>query len=111
LLHDEKRNEKIQIDYNIQVHQMASEGKEIWQTVHQEISKGESHMGIMKAEWNEHRIIVEPVEEGLKELSMYGKKSFQDHTGEWVSVTCPVQMNLFDEELTREDVIPHVVEG
>ncbi len=65
-------------------------------------------MGMMKKEFNEHRISVEEVEEGLNWLCMWGKKSFKDHTGEWVEVRCSGQMNLFSDEI---EAIAHVVEG
>ena len=52
-------------------------------------------MGMMKEKLIEEKIGVEEVEEGLKWLCMWGKKSFKDHTGEWVEVRCSGQMNLF----------------
>ena len=64
-------------------------------------------MGMMKKEFNEHRISVEEVEEGLNWLCMWGKKSFKDHTGEWVEVRCSGQMNLFSDEI---EAIPLVLE-
>ena len=64
-------------------------------------------MGIMKEKLIEEEIGVEEVKEGLRHLSMWGKKSFKDHTGEWVEVRCSGQMNLFSDEI---EVIPHVVE-
>ena len=64
-------------------------------------------MGMMKEKLIEEKIGVEEVKEGLRHLSMWGKKSFKDHTGEWVEVRCSGQMNLFSDEI---EVIPHVVE-
>jgi len=65
-------------------------------------------MGMMKEKLIEEKIGVEEVEEGLKWLCMYGKKSFKDHTGEWVEVRCSTQSNFFDDEV---EVIAHEVEG
>ena len=65
-------------------------------------------MGMMKEKLIEEEIGVEEVEEGLNWLCMWGKKSFKDHTGEWVEVRCSGQMNLFSDEI---EIIPHVVEG
>ena len=64
-------------------------------------------MGMMKEKLIEEEIGVDEVKEGLRWLSMWGKKSFKDHTGEWVEVRCSGQMNLFSDEI---EVIPHVVE-
>ena len=41
-------------------------------------------MGMMKEKLIEEKIGVEEVKEGLKWLCMWGKKTFKDHTGEWV---------------------------
>ena len=65
-------------------------------------------MGMMKEKLIEEEMGVEEVKEGLRHLSMWGKKSFKDHTGEWVEVRCSGQMNLFSDEI---EIIPHVVEG
>ena len=65
-------------------------------------------MGIMKEKLIEEEIGVEEVKEGLRHLCLWGKKSFKDHTGEWVEVRCSGQMNLFSDVI---EVIPHVVEG
>ena len=65
-------------------------------------------MGMMKKEFNEMKIGVEEVEAGIAHLMKWGKKSFKDHTGEWVEVRCSGQMNLFSDVI---EVIPHVVEG
>ena len=65
-------------------------------------------MGMMKEKLIEEKIGVEEVEEGIRHLCMWGKKSFKDHTGEWVEVRCSGQMNLFSDEI---EIIPHVVEG
>mgnify|MGYP001452022620 CR=1 FL=1 len=64
-------------------------------------------MGMAKKEFVEHEIGLEDVRAGLDWLCMWGKKSFKDHTGEWVEVHCPGQPNFFDEEI---EFIPHVVE-
>ena len=64
-------------------------------------------MGMMKRKLIEEKIGVEEVEEGIRHLCMWGKKSFKDHTGEWVEVRCSGQMNLFSDVI---EVIPHVVE-
>jgi hypothetical protein len=37
----------------------------------------------------------------------WGKKSFKDHTGEWVEVRTSGQMSLFSDEI---EAIAHVVE-
>ena len=62
----------------------------------------------MKEKLIEEEIGVEEVKEGLRHLCMWGKKSFKDHTGEWVEVRCSGQMNLFSDVI---EVIPHVVAG
>ncbi len=64
-------------------------------------------MGMVKKEFVEHEISLEDVRAGLDWLCMWGKKSFKDHTGEWVEVRCSGQPNFFDEEI---ESIPHVVE-
>ena len=64
-------------------------------------------MGMMKEKLIEEEIGVEEVKEGLKWLCMWGKKSFKDHTGEWVEVRCSAMLSLFGDE---EVFIPHVVE-
>ena len=65
-------------------------------------------MGMVKKEFVEHEIGLEEVRAGLDWLCMYGKKSFQDHTGEWVEVRTSGQLNLFSDEI---EAIAHVVEG
>lgn len=47
------------------------------------------------------------VEQGILWLRKWGKKSFQDHTGEWVEVRCSGQPNFFNDEI---EAIPHVIE-
>ena len=64
-------------------------------------------MGMMKKEYTDHLIAVEGVEEGIAHLMKWGKKTFKDHTGEWVEVRCSRMLNLFDDE---EVAIPHIVE-
>ena len=65
-------------------------------------------MSIRKSEFIEHKISVEEVEAGIEHLMKWGKKTFKDHTGEWVETLCSHQPNFFDETI---EVIPHVVEG
>ena len=64
-------------------------------------------MGMMKEKLIEEKIGVEEVEEGLKWLCMWGKKSFKDHTGEWVEVRCAGQPNFFDANI---EPIAHEIE-
>ena len=64
--------------------------------------------GMMKKEFNEMKIGVEEVEAGIKHLMMWGRKTFKDHTGEWVEVRTSGQLNLFSDEI---EAIAHVVEG
>ena len=63
-------------------------------------------MGMMKEKLIEEEIGVEEVKEGLKWLCMWGKKSFKDHTGEWVEVRCSGQMSLFSDEI--EPIAPSI---
>ena len=65
-------------------------------------------MGMMKKEFNEMKIGVEEVQAGINHLMKWGKKSFKDHTGEWVEVCISGQLNLFSDEI---EAIPHVTEG
>jgi hypothetical protein len=64
-------------------------------------------MGIAKKEFTDHEISVESVEEGIAHLMKWGKKSFKDHTGEWVEVRTSGQLNLFSDEI---EPIAHGVE-
>ena len=64
-------------------------------------------MSIRKNEFIEHEIGLEKVQAGLDWLCMWGKKSFQDHTGEWVEARCAGQPNFFDANI---EPIPHVLE-
>ena len=64
-------------------------------------------MSIRKSEFIEYEIGLEEVRAGLDWLCMWGKKTFKDHTGEWVEVRCSGQMSLFSDEI---EAIPHVVE-
>ena len=64
-------------------------------------------MSIRKSEFIEYEIGLEEVRAGLDWLCMYGKKSFKDHTGEWVEVRCSGQMSLFSDEI---EAIPHEIE-
>jgi hypothetical protein len=61
----------------------------------------------MKEEFIEMKIGVEEVEAGIAHLMKWGKKSFKDHTGEWVEVRTSGQMSLFSDEI---EAIAHVVE-
>jgi len=65
-------------------------------------------MGMMKREKIETEIGVEEVEAGIKHLMMWGRKTFKDHTGEWVEVGTSGQLHLFSDEI---EPIAHVVEG
>ena len=62
-------------------------------------------MSIRKNEFIEHEIGLEKVQAGLDWLCMWGKKSFKDHTGEWVEVRCSTQSNFFDDTV---EAIPHI---
>ena len=64
-------------------------------------------MGMMKKEYTDHLIAVEGVEEGIAHLMKWGKKTFKDHTGEWVEVRCSAMLSLFGDE---EVLIAHEVE-
>ena len=64
-------------------------------------------MGMMKKEFNEMKIGVEEVEAGIAHLMKWGKKTFKDHTGEWVEVRTSGQLNLFSDEV---EAIAHEVE-
>ena len=65
-------------------------------------------MGMMKREYTDHLIAVEGVEEGIAHLMKWGKKTFKDHTGEWVEVRCSAMLSLFGD---KEVLIAHEVEG
>ena len=60
---------------------------------------------MMKKEFNEMKIGVEEVEAGINHLMKWGKKTFKDHTGEWVEVRCSTQSNFFDDTV---EAIPHI---
>ena len=64
-------------------------------------------MGMMKEKLIEEKIGVEEVEAGIAHLMKWGKKTFKDHTGEWVEVRTSGQLNLFSDEI---EAIAHVVE-
>ena len=64
-------------------------------------------MSIRKSEFIEHEIGLEEVKEGLRHLCLWGKKTFKDHTGEWVEVRCSAQSNFLDDTV---EAIPHVIE-
>jgi hypothetical protein len=66
-------------------------------------------MGMMKKEYNEHKIAVEETEEGIAHLMKWGKLSFKDHTGEWVEVRTSGQPHLFGD--FPVEPIPHIIEG
>ena len=65
-------------------------------------------MGIAKSEYLDHEIGVEDVGLALAHMCKWGRKSFKDHTGEWVSVNTSGQLHLFDDEITP---IPHLTEA
>ena len=65
-------------------------------------------MSIRKSEFIEYEIGLEEVRAGLDWLCMWGKKTFKDHTGEWVEVRTSGQLNLFSDEI---EAIAHAVEG
>ena len=60
---------------------------------------------MIKKEFNEMKIGVEEVEAGINHLMKWGKKTFKDHTGEWVEVRCSTQSNFFDDTV---EAIPHI---
>ena len=60
---------------------------------------------MMKKEFNEMKIGVEEVEAGINHLMKWGKKTFKDHTGEWVEVRCSTQSNFFDDTVEAN---PHI---
>ena len=60
---------------------------------------------MMKRKLIEEKIGVEEVKEGIRHLCLWGKKSFKDHTGEWVEVRCSRMANFFDSEF---EVYPHL---
>ena len=62
-------------------------------------------MGMMKEKLIEEEIGVEEVEAGINHLMKWGKKTFKDHTGEWVEVRCSRMANFFDNEF---EVYPHL---
>ena len=64
-------------------------------------------MSVVKNEMIEHEIEMEEFRAGLRHMEMWGRKSFQDHTGEWVEVRCAGQPNFFDANI---EAIPHVIE-
>ena len=61
-----------------------------------------------KKEFNEMKIGVEEVEMGIAHLMKWGKKTFKDHTGEWVEVRTSGQLNLFSDEI---EPIAHLTES
>ena len=64
-------------------------------------------MGMVKSEFTEYEIGLEEVRAGLDWLCMGGKKTFKDHTGEWVEVRCSRQPDFFEVD---EFPIPHLSE-
>ena len=64
-------------------------------------------MGMVKSKYIDHLEQMDQVQEGLLFLQKYGKKSFLNHSGEWVEVSPTVQSNFFDDEV---EVIPHEVQ-
>ena len=61
-------------------------------------------MGMAKSEYTDHLVNVESVEEGIAHMMKWGRKTFKDHTGEYVTVGCSRMLNFFDDE---EVAIPH----
>ena len=64
-------------------------------------------MGMMKEKLIEEKIGVEEVEAGIAHLMKWGRKTFKDHTGEWVEVRTSGQLDLFSDEITP---IAHLTE-
>ena len=64
-------------------------------------------MGMVKSEFTEYEIGLEEVRAGLDWLCMWGKKTFKDHTGEWVEGRCSRQPDFFEVD---EFPIPHLSE-
>ena len=64
-------------------------------------------MSIRKNEFIEFEIGQEELRSGLDWLCKYGKKSFKDHTGNWVEVRTSGQLNLFSDEI---EPIAHLTE-
>ena len=65
-------------------------------------------MGMAKKEFTDHEESVEDVELGIAHLMKWGRKSFKDHTGEWVSVGTSGQLHLFSDEI---EPIAHLTEA
>jgi hypothetical protein len=65
-------------------------------------------MGMAKKEFTDHEVSVEDVELGIAHLMKWGKLSFKDHTGEWVSVGTSGQLHLFSDTI---DPIAHLTEA
>ena len=65
-------------------------------------------MGMAKKEFTDHEVSVEDVELGIAHLMKWGRKSFKDHTGEWVSVGTSGQLHLFSDEI---EPIAHLTEA
>ena len=68
----------------------------------------EENMGMSKKEFNEEKIGVEEVAMGIAHLMKWGRKTFKDYTGEWVSVNTSGQLNLFSDEI---EPIAHLTEA
>ena len=64
-------------------------------------------MGMVKAKYIDHLEQMDQVKEGLTHLQKYGKKSFQDASGNWVEIKPAQQPNLLNDEV---EIIPHKVE-
>ena len=65
-------------------------------------------MGMAKKDFTDHEISVEDVGLGIAHLMKWGRKSFKDHTGEWVSVGTSGQLHLWTDEIVP---IAHLTES
>ena len=57
-------------------------------------------MGMVKKEFVEDETGLESMKAGLEWRTLYGVKTFKDHTGEWVEVRCSREVDLFTGEET-----------
>ena len=62
-------------------------------------------MGMVKNQQIQYEMDQEDLRAGLDWLMKYGKKTFQDHTGEWVELRCSEQLSIFGANYN--EVIPH----
>ena len=63
-------------------------------------------MGMMKSKYIDHLEQMDGFKRGLLELQKYGKKSYQDSTGEWVEQRPCAQYSFLDFTV---EYIPHEV--